>query len=656
MTTGERRSDAATSSESVLALMDGFLRVLVESLVDVIVFVDSGGVIRYASPSVERALGYSQAEIVGRHIGELIPDPVGEGASSAAGPALGGRPVQSQVRHRNGGWRFMDTTVHPVEIPAVTGQAIHLHDVTERVHAAEALARDQGLLDSLIATIPDNIYFKDRDSRFIKINNGMARWFGLADPGGAVGKTDSDFFGPEHADRAFVDEQGVMASGSPIVGLEEKETWPDGRITWVSTTKVPIRDAAGRVVGLVGISRDITERRRLEEQLRQAQKMEAIGRLSGGIAHDFNNLLGVIFGYGSLLSKSLPKGTVPHRNVELILGAAERAAALTRQLLAFSRHQVLEPKKADLGALVRGLEDMLRRLIGEDVELVVHGAPDLWPVVVDSGQLEQVVMNLVVNARDATPSGGRILVETRNVRADSEEHGLGPHVTLVVSDTGEGMSPETQARLFEPFFTTKAPGKGTGLGLATTYGIVQQSGGRIEVRSEVGRGSTFTVHFPRTTETALVGSAPTGPVGERPGGGGETILLVEDEEALGLVISDVLEAAGYTVIPTTSPIDALARIEADPQAADLVLSDVVMPGLSGPQLVARLRCVRPDLRFLFMSGYPDEALNLAGDVVRWIQKPFSTDVLMREVRAALDESSPLSMCSRVSGQPPLPAS
>lgn len=392
---------------------------------------------------------------------------------------------------------------------------------------------------------------------------------------------------------------------------------------------------------------EIAERRRIEDRLRQSEKMEAIGLLAGGVAHDFNNLLGVIVGHGDLLSLTLPKGHPARSHVEMIQSAAQRGAGLTRQLLAFSRHQVVEPTRLDVGVIAQAVEKMLRRVIRENVELVARCEPGLWPVIADSGQIEQVIMNLAINARDAMPSGGRLVIETRNAELAETQAGADPRpsrqvVALAVSDTGVGMTAETRARLFEPFFTTKPVGKGTGLGLTTVHEIVKQSGGWIDVASEVDHGTTFTVYLPRAPE-ATVEVAPIlrkEDDGKAPRGS-ETILLVEDEEALSVVMTEVLEEAGYTVIHTESPNDAVKRVESYPGTVHLLLSDVVMPEMNGPQLAARIRSTRPDVRILFMSGYPDDALGLASrELVRRIEKPFSQDLLLRAVRKALDVPVP----------------
>ena len=386
-------------------------------------------------------------------------------------------------------------------------------------------------------------------------------------------------------------------------------------------------------------TRAYDELSRTQDQLAQAQKMEAIGRLAGGVAHDFNNLLTVIKGRSQLILHRLGPDDPLRRQVTLVEETAERAASLTRQLLAFSRKQVLEPRILDLNAVVEGIEKMLRRLIGEDIELRVRLWPGLWAVRADPGQLEQVIVNLVVNARDAMPGGGHLTVETANVEppfpapVDTSPDGC---VRLSVRDTGVGMSAGTQARLFEPFFTTKEVGKGTGLGLAMVYGIIKQSGGSIAVRSEPGSGTSFDILFPRV-QGVVEEPAASRPLGEAPGGG-ETILLVEDEDSVRDLAREILEARGYTVLPARDGSHALEIAEGHPGAIALLLTDVVMPGMSGPQLAHRILTVRPTVRVLYVSGYTDRAIG-SGEgppAVALLQKPFNPGVLAGKVRETLD--------------------
>ncbi|MGH7315304.1 MAG: ATP-binding protein, partial [Candidatus Rokuibacteriota bacterium] len=378
-------------------------------------------------------------------------------------------------------------------------------------------------------------------------------------------------------------------------------------------------------------------------QLEQAQKMDAIGRLAGGVAHDFNNLLTVILGRTDLLLHPLRPEDPMRRGIELIQRTASRAADLTRQLLAFSRKQVLEAVVLDLGAVTTDMKDMLGRLIGEDIALLTERAPALGRVKADRGQIEQVVMNLAVNARDAMPQGGRLILETANVDLDDDyvrRHvgaRPGPHVMLAVSDTGTGIRREIQAQIFEPFFTTKEPGKGTGLGLATVYGIVKQSGGYIEVDSEPGRGTTFRIYLPRLDTATTTVDRSTRPVAAA--GGTETILLVEDEEGVRELARDILRASGYTVLEARNGPEALLLCERHQGPLDLLLTDVVMPRMSGRELAERLAPLRPDLSVLYMSGYTDDAIirhGVLGAGTAFLQKPFTPAALVQRVRETLD--------------------
>jgi nitrogen-specific signal transduction histidine kinase len=404
-----------------------------------------------------------------------------------------------------------------------------------------------------------------------------------------------------------------------------------------------LRDPAGAEIGTLGVLKDIGERRRLEEQLRQSQKMEAVGRLAGGIAHDFNNLLTVIAGRAQLILSRLRPEEPIHRDASLVRSTADRAAALTQQLLAFSRKQVLQPQVLNLNKVVTGMEPMLGRLIGEDIDLAVIPVEQPGRVKADPAQIEQVIVNLVVNARDAMPEGGRLTVETADVELDAASASrhfsvpAGAYVVLAVTDTGTGMDEATRTRVFEPFFTTKEPGKGTGLGLSTVYGIVKQSGGDIQLESEVGRGTRFKIYLPRVVEPAAPEEAR--PVPAPVPRGDETVLLVEDEPEVRDLAREILEASGYTVLQACDPQDALLIAERHGGPIHLLLTDVIMPRQSGRALAERLRPLRPELQVLFMSGYTNEAIVRHGVLepgTLFIQKPFTPEGLGRKVREALD--------------------
>ncbi len=397
----------------------------------------------------------------------------------------------------------------------------------------------------------------------------------------------------------------------------------------------------------VGIERKRAEEalRSSEERLRQAQKMEAVGRLAGGVAHDFNNLLTVITSYSALLLEDLAADDPKRDDVDQIRKAAEGAAALTRQLLAFSRQQVLQPKALDLKATVAGTDKLLKRLIGEDIQLTSVLAPDLGVVKADPGQIEQIIINLAVNARDAMPTGGRLTIEAANVDMDEAyvrghaPASPGRYVMLAISDTGIGMDEQTKARIFEPFFTTKEVGKGTGLGLATVYGIVKQSGGFIWVYSEPGHGTSFKVYFPRVDEPAEPTAAST--AGTEPRGGTETVLVVEDAASVRMVTRQVLERFGYAILEAPNGETALRLAAKHHGPIHLLLTDVIMPGLSGRQLAEQLAQLRPDMKVLYASGYADQAIvhhGILDSDIAYLQKPFTPETLARRVRQVLDSS------------------
>jgi two-component system cell cycle sensor histidine kinase/response regulator CckA len=529
----------------------------------------------------------------------------------------------------------------------INGIVLVFRSLTERRQAEAALAAERNLLRTLIDSLPDYIYVKDTSSQFMIGNNALAQIMGVATPDELVGKTDFDFYPPELAERFYADEREIIRSGQALIDREEPITnQTTGHKRWLLTTKVPVRDNEGQLVALVGMGRDITERRRLEEQYRQSQKMEAIGQLAGGIAHDFNNLLTVINGYSELMLHLYHSSTSEmsqHYLVE-IKKAGERAASLTKQLLAFSRKQILQPEILNLNRVVVDMGKMLQRLIGENIELTIRPAPDLALIRADPHQLEQVLVNLAINARDAMPIAGKLTIETANVTLNwayaqqHEEVTPGEYVMLTVSDTGVGMTEVVKAHIFEPFFTTKEQGKGTGLGLATCFGIVKQSGGHIEVDSVLGRGTTFKVYLPHLEEKTDLSTKPA--AADKMLQGTETILLVEDEEAVRTLAVSVLQGQGYTVLESTNGEEALRLSELERETEiHLLLTDVVMPQMGGRELADRLRAMRPTMKVLFISGYPDDAISHHGILesgIAFMEKPFTLASLTRKVRAVLD--------------------
>src|SRR5216110_717282 len=462
---------------------------------------------------------------------------------------------------------------------------------------------------TLVEHAPVGIYRSTPEGRFLSVNAAEVRMLGYDSAADVLAL---DMARDVYADAAERQRLVVRDSYSDRQYDNVEATWKrrDGRPLTAQLSVRAVRNGAGQVEYYETFVRDVTDQRRLQQQLLQSQKMEAVGRLAGGIAHDFNNLLTVITSYSDLLLEDLGTDDPKRSDVEQVRKAADGAAALTRQLLAFSRQQVVEPRVVSLNAVVESLQKILRRVIGEDIEVTIALAPDLESVRADVGQLEQVLMNLVVNARDAMPTGGRLTVETANVEhdpeyaRDREAAAVRRFAMLAVTDTGCGMDEATKARIFEPFFTTKETGKGTGLGLATVYGIVQQSGGFIWVYSEPGRGTTFKVYLPRVDAPAEAGAAAT--PGDLPRGT-EMVLIVEDAAAVRAVMRHVLERQGYAVLEASNAAAALELAAGHPAPIHLLLTDVIMPGLSGRQLADRLAALRPDTQVLYASGYTDDA-------------------------------------------------
>jgi two-component system cell cycle sensor histidine kinase/response regulator CckA len=434
-----------------------------------------------------------------------------------------------------------------------------------------------------------------------------------------------------------------MASQKTFADVEVEWKRKDGAHITARCTGWLVKNVGERADYFEVFAEDVTEKRALERKLRAAHKMEAIGRLSGGIAHDFNNILGVIIGYSQAIKRGLPAEDPLLEHAEEIEKAGQRAASLTRQLLAFGRQQVLTPAVLDLNSLISEMRKLLGRLVGEDIELAVALDPAIGRVKADQSQIEQVLMNLAVNARDATPQGGKVVITTSNATLDETYtlHHPGSHpgdyVKLSVTDTGTGIDPETLGHIFEPFFTTKERGKGTGLGLATVYGIVKQSGGYIWVDSEVGRGSSFEVYLPFINEPVSVAEPPRPAAGQLRAT--ETVLLVEDADALRKLTHMLLEQNGYRVLAAAGGAEAIVIVRENPEHIDLVLTDVIMPGLDGHALAMRLESIRPGLNVLYMSGYTDSVLlehGVLASGTNLLHKPFTEDGLIRKIREVLD--------------------
>jgi two-component system cell cycle sensor histidine kinase/response regulator CckA len=637
---------ARRSEEEVLRRERDWASAVLDTAACLVVVLDNRGRIIGFNHACEAAVGRSFEEVHGLPIWDILlaPEEVA-GVRQVFDDLRAGRfPNQYENRWitRDGSSRLIawsNTALVDrrgnVEFIIATGT-----DVTAHRRAEDELRRANHMLQAVIDTSPLAIVTMNFDGRVKSWNRAAERMFGwleeeiVGEPFPIVPEEDEAFFRGNLA---------RLRGGETIAGVERKRRRKDGTLIDVALWNAPQRDAEGHAIGGISVIADMTDRARLEEQFRQAQKMEAVGRLAGGVAHDFNNLLTVIGGYTQMLLDGMPPGDSARGSVEEIARACASAAGLTNQLLAFSRRQIVTPRVMDLNALVAGLDKMLHRLIGEDVELVTALAPELPHVRVDAGQIEQILMNLVVNARDAMPQGGAITIATE-VAGFSERspEGVGPgrFVLLSVSDTGRGMTEEVKRQAFEPFFTTKGRGKGTGLGLSTVYGIVKQSGGEIAVFSAPGQGSSFRIYLP-AVDRAVAAGAEGAPAQERKRGT-ETVLLAEDESGLRKLIHELLQGHGYTVLQAADSREALECCERHPGPIHLFLTDIVMPGMSGQDLSSLLTHRRPRLKVLFMSGHTDHAIldrGLLRGGIAFLRKPFTPEALLSKVREVLDAPS-----------------
>ncbi len=629
---------------------------------DAIVAVDKDGTIVQINPQTEELFQYSRKELLGQKIEVLVPERY--------------RPDHHQYRdqfatepknRRMGAGldlygRRRDGTEFPVEIslsPVSTRQGIlvlsAIRDISDRKRVEEDLRRAhaelnrrttqelgeyRGRLASIVDSSEDPIIAKDLDGTILTWNFGAEKLYGYTAEE-AIGKSISMLAPKDRPDEIPRILERLRRGGS-IEHYESVRVTKSGRQVDVSIRISPIRDAAGNPVGASAISRDITAQKQAEEHIRQAQKMDAIGRLAGGLAHDFNNILGIITACTELLRSHIDGAAESGEYVANIRKAVDRGSALTRQLLAFSKKQKVQLQILDLNQRLKETVRLLRPLMGDDVEIAVLPRSTSAIVEADLGQLDQILINLAVNARDAMPRGGRFILETSNVRLDevyAAQHGSikpGSYVMLAVSDTGTGMDAATASRIFEPFFTTKEVGKGTGLGLATVYGIVQHSGGHIQVYSEVGRGTTFKIYLPNAEQKLGITSQDEAET-VAPARAKTTILLVEDDDIMRKMTRKLLEEHGYDVVEAVDGNAAMECVEAHENGIDLLLTDVVMRGLSGPALAARLGESHPSLKVVFMSGYTGELIgdqNL-GQGVALLEKPFTRATLLNTLDAAL---------------------
>jgi PAS domain S-box-containing protein len=648
-----------------LVQREELFRLISENAADLIAVVDVEGNRIYSSLSFEKVLGYTPEELRGSSSFEQIHPEDQERVKEAAAEARRtgvGRPLEYRIRHKDGSWRVLESTASVIRNSKGEPEKLVIvnREITERKLAAEALRRSEASFRSIVEDAPYGIFRASLAGQFLMVNPALEKMLGYDSQDNLLkANLARDIY------RYPEEHQKINALFLQSQNLKEIEVeWKrkDGVLIKVRCSGWPVSDDSGTVAYLELFAEDVTERRVLERQLRMAQKMEAVGRLSGGIAHDFNNLLGVIIGYAQVMKRSLGTVHPSYEHAEEIEKAGQRAVSLTRQLLAFSRQQVLEPAILNLNTLVTDMEKMLPRLIGEDIQLNLTLAPDLGQVKADPGQIEQVVMNLAVNARDAMPDGGQLAVETANVELDlafTRQHPgsrQGRHVMLGVTDTGMGMDLETQAQIFEPFFTTKERDKGTGLGLATVYGVVKQSGGYIAVDSEKGKGASFKVYLPRVEQAVATKEENVPPPLTLRGW--ETILLVEDAEPLRKLAHMFLRDNGYKVLTAADGSEALqvARQSAGP--IHLLLTDVVMPGINGRVLAERLAPRHPAMKVLYMSGYTDSFIAGHGVLeagTHLLHKPFTEEALTRKVRELLDANGDTTKVDNVArGETPVP--
>ena len=620
-------------------------RLVTEHIHDAVFLVDLESRFTFGNGRLEGLTGYRLEELVGQPI-SLVLTPEGARAAAARLETLrAGHDVplfyETELVRKDGTTLLVEVNSTSVVENGVTIARLGAaRDITTRKQADAALRESEERFRATFEQSAAGMAHTTLEGRYVRVNQRLCDIVGYTREE-LLARRFQDITHPDDLDVDLAAVRQLLANEIQTASREKRYLHKDGSAIWIDLTVSILREPSGEPKFIITVVQDITGRKQLEQELLHAQRLEGVGQLAGGIAHDFNNLLTVIGGRGHLALGKLKPGDPLRRDFELIQKTADRAATLTRQLLAFSRKQLLQPRVVDPNDLIQNASSLLKRLIGEDIELVCVPAADLGRVHVDPGQLEQVIVNLVVNARDAMPRGGRVTIETANVVLDAgyaaQHVGVapGPYVQLAVSDTGFGMDRATQARIFEPFFTTKGPGKGTGLGLATVYGIVKQSGGHIRVYSEPGAGTVFRIYLPRTdavvdTQASVDATLPQGQ---------ETVLLVEDEAEVRHFAREVLERAGYTVLEATSVDDAILISERHLGLINVLLTDVVMPGMSGRALGEIIATSRPEAKVLYMSGYTDDAMIRHGVLqagIQFLEKPFTPQALAVKLREVLD--------------------
>jgi two-component system cell cycle sensor histidine kinase/response regulator CckA len=613
---------------------------------DAIYVRDLDGRITYWNKGAEHAYGWTADEAVGRSSVELLYKEPSEYQAAEAALLRNGAWQGEMAKRTNADrditmavrWTLVrDAQGHPKSVLAINT------DITERKRAGETQRAAEERMRFALDTANVGIWDMDCATGAVKWSETLEAQYGLQ-PGvfGGTFEAFIELIHPDDRESVLATVGTAMKSGADF-SFPSRAHWRDGTVQWLTGAGRFFIGEDGHAVRGVGISQNVTERRTLERQYQQAQKMEAIGQLASGVAHDFNNLLTVIQGFAGFVAADATIDQRHMKDLGEVLKAAERAAGLTKQLLAFSRQQILQTAPVDVNLLITDMTGMLGRLIGEHIDISLELAPSLSLALADRGQLEQVVMNLVVNARDAMPGGGRVTIATMDVELENSSFHQeaimhGHYVMLAVTDTGSGMTEETRQHLFEPFFTTKEAGKGTGLGLSTTYGIVKQSNGYIWVYSERGCGTTFKVYLPRANRDATVATV-SAKVTEPTKRASETVLLVEDEAGVRLLSKRILDSAGYRVLVAANGDDAERVFALHADSIDLVVTDVVMPGCGGPELLNRLKQLAPAVRVLYMSGYTEQSAAHRAGIDRgapFVQKPFTAAEFVRQVREVLD--------------------
>jgi two-component system cell cycle sensor histidine kinase/response regulator CckA len=637
-----RRKD----KEDALRISEEKYRILVENSLQGLTIIQDGRCV-FCNRAFADITGYSIEELLTfnpEKFAAMMPFEdqtplISHNRRAATGGRDSTRHYECRIIGKDRSIRWVESSANATEYngrPAV--QVVHL-DVTERRQAERSLKESKEFLDQIINSIGDPIFIKDRKHLLILFNDAFCSFTDKSREQ-LLGKTGFEDIPRDQAITFFKQDEHIFNTGENSLN-EDKVTDSKGVEHTIMTRKALLKNKNGDKL-IVGLIRNITEYKRLEAQFFQAQKMEAVGVMAGGIAHDFNNLLSVINGYSELLLEEHDPDSPMHLDLEKINKAGHHAASLTTQLLAFSRKQILQPQTIDLNAAVEDMSSMLRRIIGEDVEFVFIPGSNLGFVNADPGQLQQIVMNLAANARDAMPRGGKLIIETANTDFNEgyiEKHPIvmasGLYVMLAISDNGQGMDAKTKARIFEPFYTTKEKGRGTGLGLSTVYGIVKQSKGYIWVYSEPGGGTTFKIYFPRADGEI---SKQTGnPQSDTKGS--ETILVVEDDESVRKLTVRILQNQGYQVIEATDGFDAVRIARESSEEIHLLLTDVVMPTISGKVLASQIQALRPGVKILFVSGYTDNAIVHHGILdadVSFLQKPFTKNDLTGKIREVID--------------------